>query len=540
MNTQHNQKRGQGFNAIHLNFFEFPTEDPERLEVYCYTDQISYAPGQTVIFHTSTTGTQYDIEVIRDGVEPQLVHEIRGLAGFLHKTPVDAPVKGCAWPEACRWVIPDDVLSGGYLVRTVARSDRGDEVVHYHFFAVRAARPGAGLLLVCATGTWVAYNDWGGASHYEGNVEGADINRMSPVLSLQRPWATGQVWLPVGVPRIPRVEAPEIGAIPRYPNLEFAYAMGYSKYYASAGWASYERHFLLWAERNGIAADVATQLDLQFRPEMLAGYDCVVFVGHDEYWSAEQRDAVDAYVDQGGNVARFGGNFIWQVRIEDEGRTQVCYKYFAEELDEVGKQQPEKMTCAWDYAPLRRPGAATFGLTGTSACYTGLGGFCPRGAKGFTVYRPEHWIFDETDLYYGDTFGSEARIFAYEVDGVEFTFRDGLPYPTFTDGAPDTLEILAMAPATNAEEDHGNPGTRLYAGEADWHFLCHMRYGEVNEENLARSRGGAGMIGVFTRNGGTVVNAGSVEWVNGLRLRDPVTEQVTLNVIRRFTQREAK
>ena len=41
------------------------------------------------------------------------------------------------------------------------------------------------------------------------------------------------------------------------------------------------------------------------------------------------RDAVDAYVDQGGHVARFAGNFMWQTRLEDEGQRQVCYKYVA-------------------------------------------------------------------------------------------------------------------------------------------------------------------------------------------------------------------
>ena len=29
----------------------------------------------------------------------------------------------------------------------------------------------------------------------------------------------------------------------------------------------------------------------------------------------------------------------------------------------------------------------------------------PRGAKGFPVYRPEHWAFADTGLYYGDILG---------------------------------------------------------------------------------------------------------------------------------------
>jgi hypothetical protein len=111
-----------------------------------------------------------------------------------------------------------------------------------------------------------------------------------------------------------------------------------------------------------------------------------------------------------------------------------------------------------------------------------------------------------------------------------------LPYPTFTDGAPEGLEILAMGVSSNAEEDHGNRGAYLYAGDGDWEFMCHLKRGEITEQNMAETKHGAGMIGVFTRNGGTVVNAGSVEWVNGLRLREPMTEQVTRNVLNRFSR----
>ncbi|WP_236790897.1 N,N-dimethylformamidase beta subunit family domain-containing protein [Amycolatopsis sp. GM8] len=44
-------------------------------------------------------------------------------------------------------------------------------------------------------------------------------------------------------------------------------------------------------------------------PDILAEYDCAAIAGHDEYWTWEMRDAVDSYVDQGGGVARFAGNF---------------------------------------------------------------------------------------------------------------------------------------------------------------------------------------------------------------------------------------
>ena len=48
------------------------------------------------------------------------------------------------------------------------------------------------------------------------------------------------------------------------------------------------------------------------------------------------RDTVDAFVAHGGNHAIFSGNTcFWQVRYADDGRTMICYKHKAHEIDPV-------------------------------------------------------------------------------------------------------------------------------------------------------------------------------------------------------------
>lgn len=212
------------------------------------------------------------------------------------------------------------------------------------------------LLLVACTATWVAYNDWGGSNYYEGTC-GPEGIEPSPVVSTQRPFSRGFAWLPQGAPRIPFRTPPKMGAAQRYLHTEWTYANGFSKKYASAGWASYERHFVQWAERQGYTVDVATQHDLHADPDILTKYKCVVFVGHDEYWSWEMRDAVDAYVNNGGHVARFAGNCTWQIRIEANGKQQVCYKTAAEFMDPVREDSHSKhlLATAWDDCSVGRP-----------------------------------------------------------------------------------------------------------------------------------------------------------------------------------------
>ena len=155
---------------------------------------------------------------------------------------------------------------------------------------------------------------------------------MSPLLSLERPWERGLVIKPEGAVREVHehdVERILPGWAPRLPEGEWAYYWGYSKWCTSAGWAAYDRHFAVWAEENGYGIEYLTQQDLHYRGDLLGRYKCVVVVGHDEYWNWEMRDALDEFIEKGGKLARFGGNFIWQVRLENGGQTQVCYKHRA-------------------------------------------------------------------------------------------------------------------------------------------------------------------------------------------------------------------
>jgi hypothetical protein len=520
------------------HWYEAPREDPAWPEIYAYTDAMSYAPGDTVRVHASGTAPRWTLQVYRDGGRPALLHRAE-LPGSFTPAPKDAYKAGCGWPVATEIRLPADLASGFYrVVSSCPRAD-GSVFLQHHFFVVRPTRATqrGRLLMLLPTGTWSAYNDWGGANHYAGR-DGPSGDLASPILSLERPWTRGLVWLPEGAPRICAAPPPEPNTATRYPFKEWAFSNGFGQYYAASGWAQYDRHFLLWAEREGYALDMITQTDLHCRPELLEPYACVVIVGHDEYWSHEMRQAIDAYVERGGRVARFGANFLWQIRLEEEGRRQVCYKFRAHDEDPLrGTPEKHRLTSAWEDPTVNWPGAATFGVNGVRGLYASWGGFGPRGQRGFTVYRPEHWLFDRTDLYYGDIFGGDANIFAYEVDGLDYTFRQGLPYPTGEDGAPDGIEILAMAPAVLAEGVRTGEGFRYYIRDSDLNGIVKIMEGAVTPEAVAKYRYGSGMVVHMKRGKGEVVTAATCEWVMGLKRGDVFTQQITRNVLDRFTAR---
>ncbi|PSJ57030.1 N,N-dimethylformamidase beta subunit family domain-containing protein [Kumtagia ephedrae] len=520
--------------AVYGHYYEYPGMDGGRGEIWCYSDRFSYAPGETAVLFVSATAPRFDLEVARDGAGLVKVFERRGIAASWQDTPDQCSVEGCGWSAALEVTIDESWPSGAYRLTLTAEGRDGRPIASHHLFIVRpplGRRPGR-ILQIAATGSWTAYNTWGGSNHYQG-ITGPARNQFATHVSTQRPWCRGFVVLPEGAPRVP-VEAivPPL-AEPRYPHMEWAFATGHSKKYASAGWASYDGLFFRWAERQGYAVDLATQHELHFSPEILDGYDCAVFVGHDEYWTWEMRDAVDAFVERGGRAARFAGNFLWQTRLEDEGHRQVCYKYRARKEDPVGRgADTSRTTNAWEAPEVGRPGALTFGLNATAGVYAGWGGCLPRGVRGFPVYRPEHWAFSGTGLYYGDVLGAESHIYGYEVDGLDCIVRNGLPEPTGIGSPPNGVQILAMGMASLVEESPGvAPG---WLNDEDAVFTAETLHGEATPETIDKVKRGNGMIVNFSKGNGEVFHAGSCEWVAGLLRSDAMVEKVTRNVLDRY------
>ncbi|MGE0217892.1 N,N-dimethylformamidase beta subunit family domain-containing protein [Mycolicibacterium sp.] len=498
---------------------------------WCYTDKRSYLPSDTVTLFISSTETSARVRIRHDGGHHEELYDSEVDTRF-QPLPDRSYRDGCDWLPTAHVVLPHAVAPGCYLVE-LSSCDDTPRTLGHHLFVVKPQRPRErAVALILTTSTWAAYNDWGGANHYFGVNPGTPRGR-SPVLSAQRPWARGQVWLPQGAPRMLDPSRPRRPQPARYGFVEWAYLNGYSKYYAAAGWPTFEKHFVAWAERQGFVVDLYTQDDLHANPDFLAGYRCAAIVGHDEYWTAQMRSAIDGYVERGGRVARFAGNFTWQIRLEDGGQRQIAYKYDAREHDPEAGRDRAKISGAWEDPWIDNPGATTFGVNALRGMYAGFGGMAPRAARGFTVYRPAHWAFDGTGLGYADMFGDESSIFGFEVDGLDYEFRDGLPYPTFTDGAPAGTEILAMNWATAAED--GSYPESFMIGDGDAQFRAAV-LDQDDPEGLARSRRASGMVVAFGKGAGEVFTAGTCEWVNGLRSRDHAVETITSNVLTRFLE----
>ncbi len=264
----------------------------------------------------------------------------------------------------------------------------------------------------------------------------------------------------------------------------------------------WEEGLMTWLHESGIDVDYCSNLDLDLHPGLLADYRLLLVNGHDEYWSAPMRDAVEAFTRRGGNLAIFGANTSWwQIRLADGGRTMICYRDAA--ADPVAATTPELTTVEWSSAPVNRPENTMTGLS----FRLGAGCWGPEMAamygESYTVRFADHWVFAGTGLTDGDKFGLGAL--GYETDAADIEEIDGVPRVTGRDGTPTSFTVLATADLRH------------------W-----SAYGQA----------GAATMGLFEAGRGTVFNAGTVNWASAIG--DPVVARVTRNVIDRLSEPVAR
>jgi len=457
-----------------------------------------------------------DVEIVRDGAERATVFTVTGVAVGTQPTPDDAAGRGCGWSATFDVAVGDDWRSGLYLV-TMAGPDGS---VSHASFVVRSPRQRrSGAVLVVATSTWNAYNEWGGPNLYQGAHE----------VSFERPWVAGYL----DRPDEPEGRHATLGPEPDPAStalLDYLERHGLSMRCVEAGWAGWERRFVRWAESRGWRIDIAQSTDLHDDPSALDGYAVVISVGHDEYWSAPMRDTVESFVAEGGNAVFLSGNTsFWQVRYE--GPTMVAHKYLAPWEDPVvGTIEEHTMTGMWSDPVIGRPENQMTGVSFTRGGYARMGYAMPRGSGGYTVWRPKHWVFDGCDLRYGDLIGSTPVVVGYEADGCELRWVDGLPEPTSTDGTPPGMVVLATSPAhlwsSTPEGGVEVPAFQDHPPEvpADLEYVTFRLLGDMRPENTARLAAGNAVLGTFQRPGeGTVFTVGCTDWAHGL---DPVPDDI--------------
>lgn len=175
------------------------------------------------------------------------------------------------------------------------------------------------------------------------------------------------------------------------------------------------------------------------------------------------------------------------------------------------------------------------GLSFSRGGYSRYGLGVPRASGAYTVWRPDHWSFEGTELRYGDALGLADAVVGYEVDGCELTLEDGLPVPTHADGAPASLEVLATAPARLWAQDE--QPTRYGHEPGELEHVGAAVFGDGWETQRHRIEHNHAVLGCFTvPGGGTVFNVGCTDWTYGIEGGDAAVRRITHNVLDRLSE----
>ncbi|NKJ74454.1 DUF4082 domain-containing protein [Rhizobium leguminosarum bv. viciae] len=289
-----------------------------------FATEISTNIGQTVDFKIATDSTHYRIDIYRmgyyggDGARKVGSIEQSLTTAQIQPHPIVDMSLGlidCGnWSVSASWQIPTDAVSGVYFAKLV-RED-GVEDASIIPFVVRDDASTSNIVFQTSDTTWQAYNAWGGASLYYGEVpvDPADmIGYLPPNCSC-------------GLQAIGRASAVSYNR----PIITNTSPVGGSHDYIFG----VESSAISWLEQNGYDVSYISGVDATRNGALLLNHDAYLSVGHDEYWSAEQRANVEAARDAGVNLAFWSGNeCYWKVRwessIDGSGqayRTMVCYK----------------------------------------------------------------------------------------------------------------------------------------------------------------------------------------------------------------------
>ena len=287
-----------------------------------FATDISVDRGQTVNFKIDTNSTNYHLDIYRmgyyGGFGARRVATVRpsvALPQIQHDClpDVNTGLFDCGtWSISASWAVPQYATSGIYFAKAV-RDDTGG--ASHIFFVVRDDTGASDLLFKTSDATWQAYNAYGRNSLYVGDPAGRAY-----AVSYNRPilWRSGGSYS--GISNLFNAEYPMVR----------------------------------WLEANGYDVSYFTSVDSDRLGTLIQNHAVFLSVGHDEYWSAGERESVEAALESGVNLAFFSGNEIfWKTRWEssiDGGdtpyRTLVCYK---ETLDNtiIDPLDPPTWTGTW-------------------------------------------------------------------------------------------------------------------------------------------------------------------------------------------------
>jgi len=351
-----------------------------------FADKVSAQRGDSVTLYVSTAAKTFQIDAYRmgyyQGIGARLVWRSDALPGGVQPAAVVDPATGmreAPWSPSATVAIGHDWTPGVYMLELISP----DGGASYVPLTVRDDSSHAAVILQNSVTTWQAYNGWGGANLYTGpNFQSSTRSR---VVSFDRPYGGN----------------------------------GSGEYFGR------EDLLVEQVEAMGLDVTYTTDVDTHAHPGLLANHKAFLSGAHDEYWTKEMRDGVEAARDSGVNLLFLGANAAFRrIRLEPSPlgayRREVNYRIASD--DPLNGIDPARVTTSWRDAPSARPESSMIG-----DLYE-----CNPVNADMVIGEASSWVFAGTGLNDGDKL---TKLVGNEYDRV-----------TPEQPTPDNIEVLAHSP----------------------------------------------------------------------------------------------
>ena len=368
----------------------------------------------------------------------------------------------CNWSDSYTIAVGSDWTSGLYIAKLIDQASGKQSAI---WFVVRDDSNNSDIVFQSSFTTFQAYNSLGQYSLYAWN----SLNGQKAIkVSFDRPF----------------IQTTSKGAW----------------YFDSM--LRFERHMVRWLESQSYDVNYITNLDVQANPQIIRQHKVFISVGHDEYWSMQERDAVEQARDANPpvNLAFFSSNTAyWHIRFGNStnggqaNRIMTCYKSNADPTSPATNKfrlinRPENALLGVMYTGDRSDGLYDTTTNINSPSYSGF----------------DHVVSKSDDLYYANT---------GLTNGSKLTSLVGFEWDANVNNgaAPSNLVILSQSTVVPSNTDPDvPPGTNYSVSNA-------VRY--------------------TANSGAKVFSTGSNQWMFGLdnggnstNLTDPRAKQIAVNV----------
>ncbi|MEX0937506.1 MAG: LamG domain-containing protein [Pirellulales bacterium] len=337
----------------------------------------------------------------------------------------------CRWETTHQFTVPESAPQGLYCGRYTFDLAGQPQRYDVTFIVRRAAsKPAAPILVLCSTNTWLAY---GGTPFAKNSPEtfwgtGGQENSAAgaPAYCCYRDHEAGQPTYQLGLNMPWPVAGPDVLYSP--PDVGYSHLM------------RGERYLHVWLEQNGYDFDIATDLDLHQKPEMLADYRVLMINGHSEYWSIDAYRGVDRFLRDGGSAVVLSGNtMFWRVSFDPDAQVMECRKFgpgiggrdaaAVGELYHAHDKLRGSLMRACGFPAWRLVGLECLGWWGTGA--GSFGTYVPADRQHFLFQQPVPVPLEEGQTFGHAPGGGEPRAVGHEADVRIATLRKmtHVPYP---------------------------------------------------------------------------------------------------------------